>query len=182
MLQWGRGLSAAETDTERSCGTTWGVLQWGRGLSATETCADALAAPGEVCFNEGPRPFGRGNLIAYHDLQTVGQASMGPRPFGRGNNVPPAIPGGGCRSSMGARGLSAAETCCRLSTRAGRTLFNGAAAFRPWKLAVGEHRKDPNHSSMGPRPFGRGNPQLIRLVMLHCDLQWGRGLSAAETP
>ena len=156
MLQWGRGLSAAETDTERSCGTTWGVLQWGRGLSATETCADALAAPGEVCFNEAaafwPRKPDRLSRSANSRAGFNGAAAFRPR-----------------------------KQCTSGNTRGRMSFFNGAAAFRPRKLVVGYQRVPAVLSSMGPWPFGRGNLPSESTEKTLIILQWGRGLSAAET-
>ena len=106
----------------------------------------------------GPRPFSRGNI---HDVCILGPesyslqwghglsavemalndniqrlmvlASMGPRPFSRGN--------GGCQ----------------YPSRVGRTGFNGATAFQPWKSASGATYVSHPCASMGPRPFSRGN-------------------------
>ena len=86
--------------------------------------------------------------------------------------------------------------------------FNGATAFQPWKPVTDKHAK-PNEleTSMGPRPFSRGNISAnANLVASYATsmgprhfsrgnqiggrrpaageegLQWGHGLSAVETP
>ena len=83
-------------------------------------------------------------------------ASMGPRPIGRGmipddNGLPVQL-----MASMGPRPIGRGMLSVQRGTRFGRS------------------------ASMGPRPIGRGmaadNDTLDRL----CELQWGRGRSAAE--
>ena len=153
-LQWGRGLSAAETadrsqqDSDGTAsmgprpfgrGDVWytylcspvGRLQWGRGLSAAETCRDAR-------------------------LEQPPLASMGPRPFGRGDEMSLAASCMSPRLQWG-RGLSAAETLSVPIEGRSCAGFNGAAAFRP----------------------RRRSQDYVEASLL--SLQWGRGLSAAET-
>ena len=81
------------------------------------------------------------------------------------------------------RGLAAAEICRPGGgTAIGSPSFNGAAALRPrkfqrWSVAT----RDDNGASMGPRPCGRGN--AVAALVAHkvaAQLQWGRGLAAAE--
>ena len=61
--------------------------------------------------------------------------------------------------------------------------FNGATAFRRWKQVVGgENVTVMQTASMGPPPFGDGNPSLLRFgIPLVFRLQWGHRLSAMET-
>jgi len=102
------------------------------------------------------------------------------------------------------RGLSAAETSSARKATAGQTGFNGAAAFRPRRRARDGNYRQTGDASMGPRPFGRGDIKAAATRAKACcfngaaafrprrriarstvsaasKLQWGRGLSAAET-
>ena len=83
----------------------------------------------------GPPPFGDGNtVICRGEGQLLFRASMGPPPFGDGN--------GG-------------EVQALLSFSHG---FNGATAFRRWKLHPVLPDSHPLwQASMGPPPFGDGN-------------------------
>ena len=107
--------------------------------------------------------------------------------------------------------LSAMETWPRgISTARTEASFNGASAFRRWKLgfprpqiqrayrpsfngATAFRRWKPLHRlgrrlitiapSMGPPPFGDGNPCTAWAVALSpSPLRWGHRLSAMETP
>ncbi len=134
QLQWGRGLSAAETppvwcpqESARPCfnGAAAfqprkrerkpmslngvGRLQWGRGLSAAETRGPDDQQQRDLHASMGPRPFSRGNDSLGSEIIDRYEASMGPRPFSRGND-----------------------------------------------LVLGEVATEPA-ASMGPRPFSRGN-------------------------
>ena len=104
--------------------------------------------------------------------------------------------------------LSAMETSrCRSPLRPAAPAFNGATAFRPWKLVDAEVLFVQQHlPSMEPQPFGHGNepalwPGLLQLrpfngatafrpwkraerlfcVSLNNNLQWSHSLSAMET-
>src|SRR3712207_2421373 len=51
-LQWGRGLSTAETSTSGSHADRYYLLQWGRGLSTAETTrGSGVGNPAGTCFN-----------------------------------------------------------------------------------------------------------------------------------
>ena len=154
-------------------------LQWGRDLSAAEGEAAASSSPSAGGFN-GAATFrprkgavvvviqavlwlqwgrdlsaaeGAGSMFR---LMMAGSASMGPRPFGRG------------RLSAGLW-YSPAATC-----------FNGAATFRPRKVAgPGKGRARPRgfNGAATFRPRKDLAPAYTNLPM---QLQWGRDLSAAE--
>ena len=159
-LQWGRGLSAAEM--RNLCTALPGeraTLQWGRGLSAAEMRGRAGEPGRSRAASMGPRPFSRGN---YQDE------------YERRNKV--------CQLQWG-RGLSAAEIAIPTTLSRGvLSGFNGAAAFQPRKSEPPEPEPEPPEpASMGPRPFSRGNrPFRWRSTCAARELQWGRGLSAAE--
>jgi len=85
------------------------------------------------------------------------QASMGPRPFGRGDAVASHVADLSQPASMGPRPFG------RGDTRISAALICQAGA------------------SMGPRPFGRGDAVPPPPPACARSLQWGRGLSAAET-
>ena len=182
------------------------ALQWGHRLSAMETGIGVLGLRLLDVPSMGPPPFGDGNLSRRirrrnpvplqwgHRLSAMetprrhpwrrrsGRPSMGPPPFGDGNSFSPRAPGRESILQWGHR-LSAMET-----TAIARKLleapeaFNGATAFRRWKL----HQPLRNHilvvafngatafrrwkqakddvaqvyemvPSMGPPPFGDGN-------------------------
>ena len=62
--------------------------------------------------------------------------------------------------------------------------FNGAAVFQPRKRGTTLRRAIAEvEASMGPRSFNRGNASTnaARQACLASSLQWGRGLSTAET-
>ena len=127
----------------------------------------------------GPRRFGRGDIFLHPQLR-VRAASMGPRPFGRGDLNSPANQQQRYRLQWG-RGLSAAETSARRDGRATRKCFNGAAAFRPRRLGRRTQSPTRNPGFNGAaafRPRRRTNKRSVRAAE---TLQWGRGLSAAET-
>ena len=61
------------------------VLQWGRDLSVAEGAGNVgRGARHATRASMGPRPFGRGRVIAGVQAAGIAAASMGPRPFGRG--------------------------------------------------------------------------------------------------
>ena len=84
-------------------------------------------------------------------------ASMGPPPFGDGKAKPPPT---------------------RLTSSGG---FNGATAFRRWKVRVGVSRRDARPASMGPPPFGDGKSAATSVSNALHELQWGHRLSAMES-
>ena len=61
--------------------------------------------------------------------------------------------------------------------------FNGATAFRRWKLVVARDLNlEIGTPSMGPPPFGDGNnAELEKAAISIVSLQWGHRLSAMET-
>jgi len=61
--------------------------------------------------------------------------------------------------------------------------FNGATSFRTWKLrAAWPQNLQLRYASMGPRPFGHGNPgHGLQGRRYGCKLQWGHVLSDMET-
>ena len=83
MLQWGRGLTAAEYTTAAASTMSVTMLQWGRGLTA---------AGGYLLYRmldvDAELQWGRALTAAggkgRDDLQLPILASMGPRPDGRG--------------------------------------------------------------------------------------------------
>jgi len=68
-------------------------------------------------------------------------------------------------------GLSAVETGARRRRNgAGRADFNGATAFQPWKRGRVRRASGPlGVTSMGPRPFSRGNDVSKRTGGRRCD-------------
>ena len=110
----------------------------------------------ELHASMGPRPFGRGDAAVDELVELVRDASMGPRPFGRGDRAVCA------HRTLSRRFNGAAAFRPRRRSLHGlhslvADSFNGAAAFRPRRRICFEHRGYPR------------------------KLQWGRGLSAAET-
>ena len=133
----------------------------------------------------GPPPFGDGNsLLPLCVSRSSHTPSMGPPPFGDGNLPSSRSTGKASRSLQWGHRLSAMETTRlrrpslnRLRTFNGATAFrrwkltapttgttpslssfNGATAFRRWKLESGRRGELPDCSpSMGPPPFGDGN-------------------------
>ena len=59
--------------------------------------------------------------------------------------------------------------------------FNGAAAFQPRNLAEKITASGVVLASMGPRHFSRGIEDYGDIFTLLYKLQWGRGISAAES-
>ena len=149
----------------------------------------------------GPPPFGDGNFESNAPVSSHPLPSMGPPPFGDGNSDwrwselslhyvpsmgPPPFGDGNQRCGQGDGGAPA---------------FNGATAFRRWKLSKWGHRlsametvgrppcmqrsfngatafrrwKHGKPPSMGPPPFGDGNSARQPF------LQWGHRLSAMAT-
>ena len=108
-----------------------------------------------------PPPFGDGNWLAGHTSLPDGMASMEPPPFGDGNQktwqdglMPMLL--------QWSHRLSAMETStCNDSADRFDRCFNGATAFRRWKLVnVNRNGANLERASMEPPPFGDGNTAL----------------------
>ena len=158
-------------------------LQWGHRLSAMETRTSAFPACASGAASMGPPPFGDGNTSAPSSvgsgaptlqwghrlsaMETLGQhllrclvigASMGPPPFGDGNGPmrsphPVSLPG-----------------------------FNGATAFRRWKLRnAGSVTRACRLLQWGHRLSAMETPQSLARSITEAWLQWGHRLSAMET-
>ena len=160
-LQWGHLLSAVET--------SFGAGQRGPCVSCFNGATsfrrwkhgDRIPGPRAEEASMGPPPSGGGNLgnLAERD-DNLGHASMGPPPSGGGNS-----------------------RTCRTSNPLQRS-FNGATAFRKWKLPrVIKPLSEFRVASMGPPPFGSGNSEPIRSIdaPMMPMLQWGHLLPAVET-
>src|SRR5660398_200375 len=63
-LQWGRGISAADTALETQNAWRYAKLQWGRGISAADTYAVTCEECGGRGASMGPRHFSRGYLTS----------------------------------------------------------------------------------------------------------------------
>ena len=134
------------------------ILQWGHRLSVVETTA-----------------------TLYH-RRAFFYASMGPPPFGGGNAWRRRLYRVPLLSFNGATAFRWWKRCKGEARLPGRWHFNGATAFRWWKrgmLIPG--LQAGNHTSMGPPPFGGGNPRSLRTVWAMTHLQWGHRLSVVET-
>ena len=104
----------------------------------------------------GPRHFSRGIKKDVHILRDGMFASMGPRHFSRGIGLARHLPVHHPLASMGPRHFS-------------RGIMIALLPF--W--TVGD-------ASMGPRHFSRGIIVPAYLTKNQGQLQWGRGISAAE--
>ena len=63
-LQWGRDLSVAEGNGQPRENGSPHALQWGRDLSVAEGAMPAASTTTPYGASMGPRPFGRGRLMA----------------------------------------------------------------------------------------------------------------------
>ena len=109
-------------------------LQWSHSLSAMETRRLPGQGAHPVPASMEPQPFGHGNSPSVAAKLPGKYASMEPQPFGHGNTTTSWTRGAPC------------------------TCFNGATAFRPWKLRSSRE-----------------------LRMRPSRLQWSHSLSAMET-
>ena len=135
------------------------MLQWGRGLSAAEILDRHVALLVGVAASMGPRPFSRGNQLekpstSGYDQSFNGAAAFQPRKSRHKRRRLAAV-----LALQWGRGLSAAEMTTLLDRLAAADAgFNGAAAFQPRKFRA---RRAASRgrllASMGPRPFSRGN-------------------------
>ena len=189
-LQWGRALSSAEIGVDSVAAvvadtTSMGPRPFERGnfRAGAQPCQDPSPD-----FN-GAAPFRARKFGEKHFLEAE-QAftSMGPRPFERGNVRFPRDrqPKSSALLQWG-RALSSAEIRNRCVARGRFAHFNGAAPFRARKfeidadwlreqillqwgraLSSAEIRTTRSHprsigtTSMGPRPFERGNSERSR--------------------
>ena len=163
-LQWGHRLSAMESATrDGGCKTMaassfngatafrrWKVLlftgdafydlelQWGHRLSAMERGSQGPGCWAPQDASMGPPPFGDGKMLVLQRGANAVNASMGPPPFGDG------------KPSLFQRDRGPA---CR---------FNGATAFRRWKVEARLlEGRVISGASMGPPPFGDGKMRVI---------------------
>ena len=181
MLQWGRGISAAESviligecdvglagfngaaafqprnldDMKDS--EMMGELQWGRGISAAESW-HWLSRPSSwsICFN--------------------GAAAFQPRNPPRSNTTTTA-----CRCFNGAAAFQPRNPLAEGPEQIPPLCFNGAAAFQPRNPKRTVPHELVKSASMGPRHFSRGISCCMLSVGSLVSLQWGRGISAAES-
>ena len=87
LLQWGRGVSAAEIFTGLAISISEAELQWGRGVSAAEI-DDDLLVDGPLVVLQWGRGVSAAEMAARWTLPVIlPQASMGPRRFSRGNGT-----------------------------------------------------------------------------------------------
>jgi len=84
VLQWGRGCSAAESQSPHTASLAVFELQWGRGCSAAESSVVAYRRLWGILASMGPRLFSRGKVAIRAFVGAGGGASMGPRLFSRG--------------------------------------------------------------------------------------------------
>ena len=182
-LQWGRGLSPAETRRCRPSQVRWCTLQWGRGLSPAETADFDADFARMFRASMGPRAFTRGNEASTMACCGVRSASMGPRAFTRGNAGRSNGSKSGSAASMGPR----AFTRGNVSGSPHRVHLGGSLQWGRG-LSPAETTPSPMRAtaacaaSMGPRAFTRGNlPGVFLSISFNVVLQWGRGLSPAET-
>ena len=157
-LQWGHRLSAMEARASSESILPPQTLQWGHRLSAMEALELGPFRVAVDLASMGPPPFGDGSQGVVGVHLAAPDASMGPPPFGDGSPPTPPVP------SLAAPG------------------FNGATAFRRWKLGQGRYpQRRRDAASMGPPPFGDGSRRTNDAVTGFFDrLQWGHRLSAME--
>ena len=132
-------------------------LQWGRGLVAAEGGPQVQRGPGCGVASMGPRLGGRGRGVSLIVGISPDDASMGPRLGGRGRRATQVNTCSAGVASMGPRLGGRGRTGNRIGVAGNAFRFNGAAAWWP--------RKGP-----GPMLDARSGHEL----------QWGRGLVAAE--
>ena len=111
----------------------------------------------------GPPPFGDGKADQPSNFGKLILASMGPPPFGDGKGRWPPSPTSSASRFNGATAFRRwkVHECGGSWPRLAR--FNGATAFRRWKgRGAGAHRKHHRLASMGPPPFGDGKSNCGR--------------------
>ena len=105
LLQWGRGISAAESTRGWGWSMVMIMLQWGRGISAAES-ATPLPGDDDLQGFNGAAVFQPRNLWCPCCGQRLSQASMGPRHFSRGIDERVGVVDGYDNASMGPRYFS----------------------------------------------------------------------------
>ena len=203
-LQWGRDLSAAESQVRDQGGGDGHQLQWGRDLSAAERTVTIKVKSGLLCFN-GAATFRPRRAVPAVQRHGQRDASMGPRPFGRGEiqgrtgrsersrfngaatfRPRRGVPARAARPNgvplQWGRDLSAAESGViqDVGARPGGASM-GPRPFGRGECTAGARGHAVAGASMGPRPFGRGEPKYLSAINRAAALQWGRDLSAAES-
>ena len=185
LLQWGRGISAAESNgwtsssRSRTCfngaaafqprnpSTTLTrrmlteMLQWGRGISAAES-----ASSGPVSGWWWSLQWGRGISAAESICEPDDLCSKITLQWGRGISAAEskaAVEGiQDAAELQWGRGISAAESNRWVVSITYPGSFNGAAAFQPRNPSEGILCYDCHYASMGPRHFSRG---ILRVRM-----------------
>ena len=129
-----------------------------------------------------PPPFGDGNFDHGQENAEVGSASMEPPPFGDGNLLDTAGPPSQMYASMEPPPFGDGNQHITLVADGAACSFNGATAFRRWKLY------QPLQTFAGYRRFNGAT--AFRRWKRHIDapwplvaikLQWSHRLSAMET-
>ena len=202
------------------------VLQWGRGIAAAEFARSGPGRPLSRSFNGAAASLPRNARLECRPVGAA-RASMGPRHRCRGMQTVPGLPVSTPRLQWG-RGIAAAESSAgagrsrctkrfngaaaslprncgpRYSSRGENRRFNGAAASLPRNsISPGEtgpqggasmgprHRcrgilarstaaSTRSRASMGPRHRCRGISIVHEIAIFPELLQWGRGIAAAE--
>ena len=109
---------------------------------------------------------------------------MGPPPFGDGKAGGETWEADNLNKLQWGHRLSAMErSMVSLIPAQGLACFNGATAFRRWKVgSVGVIHVEVRLASMGPPPFGDGKTRSGKPGSdLRLSLQWGHRLSAMES-
>ena len=133
-LQWGHRLSAMETMVVLLLLLATLLLQWGHRLSAMETMERGSRKPVPLLWaSMGPPPFGDGNMGEQAIPRTLGRLQWGHRLSAMETEARCAMHFSSVSLQWGHR-LSAMETCLGTRGRIFRPRFNGATAFRRWKL------------------------------------------------
>ncbi len=139
LLQWGRGLTSAESrrdhhDRQRDTVASMGPRTYIRGKQAMMECVAGHLLRASM----GPRTYIRGKLAWSYDGDRENMASMGPRTYIRGKTAAPAS-------------LPGSPAC-----------FNGAADLHPRKARrAGLRPVGKSLASMGPRTYIRGKREPV---------------------
>ena len=132
------------------------VLQWGRALSSAEIESSAMAGVITGYFN-GAAPFRARKYVVVRDAQGRVVALQWGRALSSAEIFSPWLP-----------------PRCRSLLQWGRALSSAEIGHR----RIAQCRVYA--TSMGPRPFERGNSARLLLRSDTSALQWGRALSSAE--
>ncbi len=170
QLQWGRRLSAVESVWVPANSSNNESLQWGRRLSAVERWRVGVGRLIGQRASMGPPPFGGGKHRTVAAPLVAGGASMGPPPFGGGKPDRRACVGEQEIALQWGRRLSAVESLPASGWATGQLpCFNGAAAFRRWKVQLQGQGMNTEWASMGPPPFGGGKQDRRRAGVAGCS-------------